>query len=193
MQKKKVTITIVQTQCHFLRTAIEYLSASLIKRVTNAPDVIIFIDTRTIGRDSIPFFEKDEKVLCIYLCEERSNLSANCISLSAKLNDFIRQFYSLVLRFNTSQVRQAMFWVKSSTFLTLSKKELITVYLLCKGFKVKDISAAEQVAEKTIYSRISSVKRKMNCKSTPVLISNMSSHCEVIMKMIGGIHVRNDL
>lgn len=193
------TQIVIQTPCQYLRLALGSIAASEVAKLMPVIDLIIFVDTRTIGREKMPFLFNVNKMLCIYLTDgnERNNYNYNynynynfnCISLNTKLDTFISQFHSLILRFNTPQVQQAMFWVKNRALLSLTHRELSVLYLLCKGLTVREIAEKENIHEKTVYGRISSVKRKTNCRSTPVLVLSLTSHCDDMLKLMAGIRL----
>ncbi|EMC1016759.1 helix-turn-helix transcriptional regulator [Enterobacter bugandensis] len=183
------TQIVIQTPCQYLRLALESVAASGVAKLMPVIDLIIFVDTRTIGREKMPFLFNANKMLCIYLTDGNERNNCNCISLNTKLSAFISRFHSLILRFNTSQVQQAMFWVKNRALLSLTHRELSVLYLLCKGLTVRQIAEKENIHEKTVYGRISSVKRKTNCRSTPVLVLSLTSHCDDMLKLMAGIRL----
>lgn len=178
------TKIIIQTPCQYLKLAIENVTAAVVYKFKPKIDLILFVDTRTIGRDKMPFLFTAKKILCIYLTDNDIAHTCNSILLNSKLSDFIRKINNLIIHFNTSHVQQAMFWAKNHSLLTLNRGELAVLYLLCKGLSVKQIAKIESINAKTVYGRMASVKRKTNFRSTPSLVLHLSSHCDEMLRLI---------
>ncbi|MEG6138971.1 hypothetical protein [Enterobacter kobei] len=175
--------TIIKTSCTYLKIALKNMTMDVLHELKPDVDMIIFIDTRDIKNNTLPFFN-EKKLLFIYITDGVSNLNKNRITISSSIQTFTSNLRWIFTSTNRNKHRLSEVYIEDKSFSSLTQLELATIFPLCDGISIKDVALNQNISCKTVYSRVTKIKKKFDCKSIPLLINRISIHKEILTKMM---------
>lgn len=162
---------IIVTKCFYTYLALQNLTKEVAFLTENCTGKTIFFDANTTPlisyakkirrEDRVMIFSRDmseRQEIHGYICAPTYYINnKSCI-------DDIRKEINLGLKILTSNKRNGVVNNQSQSTIHLTKKEQQVINLLYLGFEVKKISRIMNVTDKTVYTWIGNLKKKLKMK-----------------------------
>lgn len=162
---------LIVTNCLYLRNSLGFIIDKLKVKHQIPSDIFLVVDVRGVNLIDLERKFNKRKYIYVVNCPDYQTPEwayRYSVNLALSVNDFTSVLLK-VTRGLIQEIKGSMEGFSTQQRPELALKEKQTLYLLLKGFSVREISRMLDLSEKTIYGYIKTIRQNLLVKNTAEL------------------------